>query len=193
MTITTTRAPLWQCVLAAAACMMLALPAAAQPASDGAAGSPQQIAQAGVMLQRLQSMPELVLSLFGDMEKIADYKSPRAYPRVHQVSRPELEREACAGHACWAVKAAYVRDKALLYVDSALDLHTNILDRSILLHELVHHMQNLTQRYADLPPCTRYRVEEREAFEIQNAYLAQFTPRHYIPFVERMYQCDARE
>jgi hypothetical protein len=62
-----------------------------------------------------------------------------------------------------------------------------------LLHELVHHMQNLTQRYADLPPCARYRIEEREAFEIQNAYLAQFTPRHYIPFVERMYQCEAQE
>jgi hypothetical protein len=141
------------------------------------------------MSKQLQSMPQLIISLFSTIETIAKYQAPASYPRVRQVTRLELEREACEGRTCRFVKAAYVPEKGL-YLDSALDPQASVMDRSILLHELVHHLQASSQRYAHLSLCMRARAEEEEAYRIQNAYLAQHGGG-YVPFPARMYRCQA--
>lgn len=141
------------------------------------------------MSKQLQPMPQLIISLFSTIERISKYEAPATYPRVRQVTRNELEREACEGRRCRFVKAAYVPEKGL-YMDNALDPQASVMDRSILLHELVHHFQATTQRYAHLPACERARAEEEEAYAIQNAYLAQ-QGGGYVPFPARMYRCQA--
>jgi len=152
------------------------------------AEEPMMIANASiVMSKQLQPMPQLIISLFSTIERISKYTAPATYPRVRQVTRSELEREACEGRKCRFVKAAYVPEKGL-YMDNALDPQARVMDRSILLHELVHHFQASTQRYAHLSACERARAEEEEAYGIQNAYLAQ-QGGGYVPFPARMYRC----
>jgi hypothetical protein len=50
----------------------------------------------------------------------------------------------------------------------------NTFDRSILLHELVHHLQAVSGRF-DLGSngCTRRNAAEQEAYGIQNRYLME--------------------
>lgn len=143
-----------------------------------------------VMPQHLLSMPQLMLSMMSAIERIGKYKGPANYPSVRRVTRSELEREACEERRCRFVRAAYVPNKGL-YLDNALDPVHNIVDRSILLHELVHHLQSATQRYSHLSPCNRRLVEEQEAYEIQNGYLAQVGSSRFVAFPERMYRCEA--
>jgi hypothetical protein len=170
-------------VLLLAACFALRQARADEPA-------PMVMADASpFMSKRLQSMPELIISLFSTIETIAKYQPPANFPRVRQVTRVELEREACEGRKCRFVKAAYVPEKGL-YMDNALDPQASVMDRSILLHELVHHFQASTQRYAHLSQCERARAEEEEAYAIQNAYLAQ-NGGGYVQFPARMYRCNA--
>jgi Mlc titration factor MtfA (ptsG expression regulator) len=58
-------------------------------------------------------------------------------------------------------------------VDEALDIQNDAFDRSILLHELVHHLQKTTGKFDALPNfCMRRNAQEREAYEIQNRYLS---------------------
>ena len=159
--------------------------------SGARAEEPLFTADAGTfMSKRLQSMPDLVISLFGAIERIAKYETPATYPRVRQVTRVELEREACEGRKCRFVKAAYVPEKGL-FMDNALNPQANVMDRSILLHEIVHHFQASTRRYAHLTDCERARAEEEEAYAIQNAYLAQ-NGGGYVPFPARAYNCRAQ-
>jgi hypothetical protein len=54
--------------------------------------------------------------------------------------------------------------------------------RSVLLHELVHFLQDRTGRFAELPACERHRLRESEAYAVQNRYLRRegLTPVHLV-------------
>jgi hypothetical protein len=60
-----------------------------------------------------------------------------------------------------------------VFIDEKLDLKGDSFNRSILLHELVHHLQASSGRFEDQPgECERRNAEELEAYAIQNKYLA---------------------
>jgi hypothetical protein len=60
-----------------------------------------------------------------------------------------------------------------VFIDERLDLRSDTFNRSILLHELVHHFQASSGRFETLPSeCERRNAEELEAYRIQNKYLA---------------------
>ena len=66
-----------------------------------------------------------------------------------------------------------------IYLDSKLRPETNLFDRSVLLHEMVHYLQSLEgQGHSGLPApegdvakCLLWYKREREAYTIQEAYL----------------------
>ena len=93
-----------------------------------------------------------------------------ALPEVHRVPHAQIEAMACQ-QAC-RVRAIYVPHLGI-YLDDTLDLEQNPFDRSILLHELVHHAQAVMGKYEDLSLCQSWRSSEVEAYRIQDAYLAQ--------------------
>jgi hypothetical protein len=142
-----------------------------------------------VTTARLHSMPILVVELLQTINEISKYPFPTDLPNVAQVPHEELEHHACGGK-CAVIKAAYVPEQGI-YIDNRLDPLNNVMDRSILLHELVHHVQALTGRYADLDECERRRQEEMEAFAIQNAYLAAMKSGMRIPAPRYVYRCDS--
>ena len=52
--------------------------------------------------------------------------------------------------------------------------------RSVLLHEMVHYLQDLHGRFADSRPCVRFLLREREAYAVQNRYLGRYSePRDH--------------
>lgn len=70
------------------------------------------------------------------------------------------------------VKAYYRNGGQEVYLRTDLDPEGNVMDRSILLHELVHHRQDASGRFNHLGEAERWHAREREAFAIQRAYLA---------------------
>lgn len=150
-------------------CLLLLLAAVTASANDARQPLYSLPGHAAVA-QRLHSFPDMIVELFAAIEKLSDYARPNSFPRVSQVARAEFERSACGG-ACRLIKAAYIPEKGV-YLDNRLDPENDLMDRSILLHELVHYAQAKSGRYAHLDDCERRRQEEVEAYEIQNAYLA---------------------
>lgn len=118
------------------------------------------------------ALASLMVELFTAIRLVSGYPGPATLPEVHAVSRAEMQREVCGGRAC-AVKAYYHPDRGV-YVDAALDLAGDPFDRSILLHELVHHLQKTTGKFDGVPSfCNRRNAQELEAYEIQNRYLSE--------------------
>jgi hypothetical protein len=79
--------------------------------------------------------------------------------------------------ACACRPPAFYRDNTA-YLSSALDL-TDVFDRSILLHELVHHVQWMAGGRAG--SCEEWRRREELAHAVQNAWLAERgSPRRVI-------------
>jgi hypothetical protein len=121
----------------------------------------------------------LATALFSEIARLSEYSFPEIFPRIRQISHTEIERLYCTRRC--GLKAVY--DPSIgISLDQGLDPANKQFDRSILLHELVHHLQAVTGRYAHLPECIRRYVEEREAYAIQNAYLS----RNEVPTIVRV-------
>jgi Mlc titration factor MtfA (ptsG expression regulator) len=117
------------------------------------------------------SLTSLMVELFTAIRLVSGYPSPEGLPQIQRVSVAEMQQKICGGRTC-AVKAFYHPEWGV-YVDEALDIQNNAFDRSILLHELVHHLQNSTGKFDAVPNfCIRRNAQELEAYAIQNRYLA---------------------
>ncbi|MGQ0580209.1 MAG: DUF6647 family protein [Betaproteobacteria bacterium] len=112
-----------------------------------------------------------MVELFMAIRLISGYPSPDVLPQIHRVSVAEMQQKICGGRNC-AVKAFYHPEWGV-YVDEGLDIESNTFDRSILLHELVHHLQKTTGKFDAVPNfCVRRNAQELEAYNIQNRYLS---------------------
>ena len=116
-------------------------------------------------------LTSLLVELFTAIRLVSGYPSPDVLPQIHRVSVAEMQQKVCAGRTC-SVRAFYHPEWGV-YVDEVLDIHNDTFDRSILLHELVHHLQKTTGKFDSMPDfCLRRNAQELEAYEIQNRYLA---------------------
>ena len=102
------------------------------------------------------------------IKMLAGYPVPDAPPAIHRMPRAELEAMVCRS-AC-GVKGFYLKDNGV-YLDQSLDLEHDVKARSILLHELVHHVQGVTGKFDAMPGCHAWYAKEFEAYSIQNSYL----------------------
>lgn len=120
-----------------------------------------------------------LVELFTAIRLLAGYPMPETFPEVHLVSQSWIQTEVCV-RTC-RVPAFYDPARGI-FIDEKLDLEGDPFNRSILLHELVHHMQARSGRFETVPSeCERRYAEELEAYEIQNRYLSYMgQPRRAI-------------
>jgi hypothetical protein len=102
---------------------------------------------------------------------LGHYAPPRDAPTVVLRSAAVLAARFCAG-AC-RPHGAYLPGEGIL-LDEALDLDGSPKDRSILLHELVHYLQDTSGRFSGEPECERWRDREIEAYRLQDRYLSRY-------------------
>jgi len=146
------------------------LPGATPVTVGYTAESDRRAGFAAVDFNEISSMAELMDSLLGAIARLSAYEKPATMPQVTRVSRAEIERTIC--HGPCSVKAWYLPEEGI-FLDAELAPETSLIDRSILLHELVHFLQDLNGEGAELTACERWLHREREAYALQNQYLAR--------------------
>lgn len=113
--------------------------------------------------------PALVRELFLSIRLLSGYALPELPPDVHFVPLETMQKMICKG-AC-RVRAFYLPGQGV-YIDETIDVQNDTYSRSILLHELVHHLQHASGKFDTLPTaCERWQAKEIEAYEIQHKYL----------------------
>jgi hypothetical protein len=115
------------------------------------------------------AIQEVVSSLFLILSQLSGYPPPRTLPDIHLLSPVRLQEELCQGPC--GVHAYYLDDRGIFIRDD-LDVVNDLKSRSILLHELVHHLQKENGRFDALGTCERWLAREEEAYRMQNAYLS---------------------
>jgi hypothetical protein len=135
-----------------------------------------------------EELESTIRLLFRAIETLSGYPAPESLPRVFQVPQHRIEARIC-DQPC-TVLAAYIPREGI-YLSANLDPVRDAFDRSALLHELVHYLQHRHQKFAHLPPCERDRVEEQEAYALQNAYLAAINSEERIASHE-LFECERR-
>ena len=128
-----------------------------------------------------------IRSLLHTIETLSDYHAPETLPPVFQLRQNLIEAKVCE-EPC-NVTAAYVPGEGI-YLAENLDPVHEPRDRAALLHELVHYLQQGHPRFAHMAPCEREKTKEREAYAIQNAYLAMIGSQERVVFYSGEFDCD---
>ncbi|HEV8573702.1 MAG TPA: DUF6647 family protein, partial [Dehalococcoidia bacterium] len=111
---------------------------------------------------------ELVPSLLSAIDQLSKYPRPAFAPEIFRVPHERLEELACTSKC--GVRATYQPGEGI-FLDERLKPETNLFDRSVLLHELVHYVQELNHERGDAKPCERWYYRELEAYAIQKSFL----------------------
>jgi hypothetical protein len=120
-------------------------------------------------------VPELLKAIF----RLSNYPVPDTLPKVHRVAHEKIEELAC-GKKCPALGA--YRSGEGIYLDEVLAPETNVFARSVLLHELVHYVQDVSNKLADGGSCDRWYRSEKEAYGIQEKFLALVGSEHRVSY-----------
>lgn len=111
---------------------------------------------------------QLLPALLSALDQLSRYARPVSVPEIYRVPHEELQRMVC-GAPCAAL--ATYRSGEGIYLDDKLKPETNLFDRSVLLHELVHYLQDMNNEHGDMKPCERWYHREQEAYAIQKRFL----------------------
>ncbi len=114
------------------------------------------------------AMEDLLAELLIAIDRLSKYRVPDEAPPIHRVPHETIEQLAC-GTECAAL--AVYRAGEGIYLDEALEPETNIFARSVLLHELVHYVQDASNELAETRPCERWYRREQEAYALQKVFL----------------------
>jgi hypothetical protein len=126
------------------------------------------------------SLDQVIKQLIVAIDRISHHRPPKLPPTIHRVSHAELETYVCETNC--AIKAWYKPGEGI-FLDNTLQPETNVFDRSILLHEMVHYFQDMSGYYRDANPCDRWLQRELDAYEVQNRYLGAIGNPRRVAYV----------
>ena len=105
-------------------------------------------------------------SMLEQAKFLMKYKGDINLPSMIPKTERELKHIFCPGQEC-SVSAIY--DKGVVFYDNRIDYKNNIIDRSIIIHELIHHIQ--AKKYGLTYECDMWYHKERQAYKLQADYL----------------------
>ena len=137
------------------------------------------------------ALSSLVVDLFATIQLLSGYAPPAVAPDVYRVPQTAIQEQFCR-RPC-PVRAAYDPTRGV-FIDENLDVENNTFDRSILLHELVHHAQAVSGRFDMVSSdCIRRNRAEQEAYFIQNLYLMGMNSASRVAMSGWAARCDDAE
>jgi hypothetical protein len=113
---------------------------------------------------------------------LSSYPHPGEAPEILFKPHSFFVDVACNGiEKCDAV-AWYNDDKEIIFLDKRLDGHTDAYTRSVVVHELVHYLQDINGEYNDID-CDLYAKREREAYSVQKQYLNKIAGKFVAMYI----------
>ena len=110
----------------------------------------------------------LVSDLLAALDQITKYRIPETHPLIRKVPGSLVQQYACQ-KPCGAL--AVYRAGEGVYLDESMEPETNVFARSVLLHELVHYVQDMNKELVDVRECERWYRREQEAYALQKRFL----------------------
>ena len=99
-----------------------------------------------------------------------EFKEKIEDPKFFRLTVKEMSDKACFSSENCRVKAYYVKNNGIFYIEE-MQPENDICDKSIILHEMVHHYQKNDDRVIELDERTLWTLQERQAIYYQNLFL----------------------
>ena len=116
------------------------------------------------------ALAQLVAKLLISIQLLTGFDRPAEPPRVVFVPQEQLQEAACDG-PCKVY--GWFPPGRVIYLDNRLDPLRDIMARGILVHELVHYLQQESGTFQASGGCHTWLERERQAYDIQFRWHAQ--------------------
>ena len=117
-------------------------------------------------------MNEVYAALLSWAVTLTGYAPPQALPEIQHVSHGYLETVACEGRQCKVL--GWFPPGNTIFLDDRLDAEHSLYASSIVVHEMVHYLQQTSGRWSTTYSCQDAMAMEREAYAAQQAYLVNY-------------------
>lgn len=112
---------------------------------------------------------------------LSSYPHPGETPEIIFKSHPFFVDTACNGNEKCDVVAWY-NDEGSIFLDNRLEGNTDAFTRSVVVHELVHYLQDISGKYSEMD-CDLYAKREREAYSVQKQYLNTIAGKFVVMYM----------
>ncbi len=128
-----------------------------------------------------RTLGDLITELLVVVQVMTGYPAPAQPPTVTFLAAEELQERAC-GRPC-AVLGWYEHGSSI-FLDDRLDPENDFRAQAILVHELVHYLQEKNGAFGVPQTCERWAAREREAYTVQFRWMRESHPE-VIPRMRR--------
>jgi hypothetical protein len=117
-------------------------------------------------------MNELYAALMSWAITLSGYSAPDQMPEVQSVSHATLVQKACNGRECKVL--GWFPPGQTIFVDDRLNAEQSLYASSIVVHEMVHYLQQQSGKYEKPYTCETLITMEREAYAAQREFFIRY-------------------
>lgn len=127
-------------------------------------------------------MDEILSIMMSWAVTLSGFPAPAQMPIVEMVPHSYMVEKACRGMECHV--QGWFPGGQTIYIDQKLDPANGLYDSSVLLHEMVHYLQQESRRMGQTT-CKSNVESERQAYGAQREYLMRYGA--YMPVGSSMH------
>ena len=124
-------------------------------------------------MEKYETLNELIVALLLWITTHTEYKEPKKIPKVEFLEQKILSDMAC-GRECEILAYTPDNPKYTVYLSKNLSPLNNVCDRGILLHELIHVIQDDQGVFLNYELKTKKHLREMDALVNHNIFLSQY-------------------
>ncbi len=124
-------------------------------------------------MEKFETLNELIVALLLWITTNTEYKDPKKFPRVEFLEQNRLSQLACK-RDCEILALTPENPRYTIYLSKQLSPMDDICHRGILLHELIHILQDDQSIFTNYDSKTKKHLREMDALVKHNIFLSQY-------------------
>ena len=124
-------------------------------------------------MEKFENINELIVALLLWITSHTEYKNPIKYPAVEFIEQKKLSQLACKMD-CEILAYTPIEPKYKIFLSNKLDPLNDVCHRGILMHEIIHVLQEEQGVFSDYELRTKKHMREMDALVNHNIFLSQY-------------------
>ena len=125
-------------------------------------------------MEKFETLNELILALMLWITSNTNYIEPKQVPQVEFIEQEKLSEIACKNRSCEIMAYTPLTPKYKIYLSNELKPMTDICHRAILMHEIIHVIQEDQNVFLEYDERTKKHLREMDALVNHNIFLSRY-------------------
>jgi hypothetical protein len=125
-------------------------------------------------MEKFETLNELILALMLWITSNTNYIEPKQVPQVEFIEQEKLSEIACKNRSCEIMAYTPLTPKYKIYLSDELKPLTDICHRAILMHEIIHVIQEDQNVFLEYDERTKKHLREMDALVNHNIFLSRY-------------------